>query len=180
MIPYSVLCLLSRSTVSPLSFFPPVPLPSHSSFCNSCVRSPARSYPPPPLPLAASLRLTSPAPSQVFLFISGVARVPRLRNPRSLRPPCAHAALCSRLVACHRSKGAIAFQHPNPSKSFLLKAFQKLPPRFLLLSMETTPVQRSRSGHFPSPREILIASPYLSLLTMRRYLDRSSGIRESG
>lgn len=28
--------------------------------------------------------------------------MPRLRNPRSLSPPCAHVALCGRLVACHR------------------------------------------------------------------------------
>lgn len=93
MIPYSVLCLLSRSTFSSLS----LPLAPALFFPRVLRWVVERSYPPPPLPFDGWLRLTSPAPSQVFLFIFVVARVPLAKSQKS-----AHAALCSRLVACHR------------------------------------------------------------------------------
>lgn len=150
---------------SPLSFFSPILLPSHSSFCNSCVRSPARSY-PPPLPLAASLRLTSPAPSQVFLFISGVARVPRLRNPRSLLP--AMRARCAMqpprgMPPMQPSKGAISLQHRNPWKSFV--TFDTIPFTF-----------HENLNHFPNRRRRLPRHFSLQFHTflsmMLRYINR--------
>ncbi|KAK1122234.1 hypothetical protein K0M31_009457 [Melipona bicolor] len=120
-------------------------------------RSPARSY-PPPLPLAASLRLTSPAPSQVFLFISGVARVPRLRNPRSLLP--AMRARCAMqpprgMPPMQPSKGAISLQHRNPWKSFV--------------TFDTTSFTfHEKLNHFPKQKKtlskaLLTTASYLSL-----------------
>lgn len=87
------LCLCSRRFLSLLASLSLQLLCQVASEKLSSSSSPPRRLITPP---------ASPAPSQVFLFISGVARVPRLRNPRSLSPPCAHAALCGRLVACHR------------------------------------------------------------------------------
>lgn len=115
-------------------------LPSRFSFYDSCVRSPARSYPPPPLPLAASLRLLPHLHLLRYFSLSPEWRecrgceIPEVwaRRARTLR----YAAASWRATDATEEGGLSASNIVTLEKAWYNIAFKTAFGRFLLLFAE--------------------------------------------